>query len=212
MKAFAYLRTSSATNVGQDKDSDTRQRLAIQAYAANAGIEIAGEFYDAAVSGADPILSRPGFADMLATIQGNGVRTIIVENASRFARDLIVQETGYAFLRDQGVTLIAADDPDAFTNDTPTGRLIRQILGAVSEFEKANLVAKLRGARERKRRTTGRCEGPKQAPDAARSLAQSLHSEGKSLRAISAALAEQGHHAPSGKPYGPESIKRMLPR
>jgi hypothetical protein len=38
------------------------------------------------VSGADPIDTRPGFAAMLERIDGNGVRTIIVETASRFAR------------------------------------------------------------------------------------------------------------------------------
>ena len=32
---------------------------------------------------------------MLKAILGNGVRTILVETANRFARDLIVQETGY---------------------------------------------------------------------------------------------------------------------
>src|SRR5258708_1903270 len=113
-KAFAYLRTSSATNVGADKDSDKRQRAAIDAYASHAGIEIVGEFYDTNVKGADPITSRPGFAKMLAAIAGNGVRTILVESASRFARDLIVQETGFAYLSDLGITLIAVDDPDAF--------------------------------------------------------------------------------------------------
>ena len=39
---------------------------------------------------------RKGFAQMLERIAGNGVRTIIVETAPRFARDLIVQETGVA--------------------------------------------------------------------------------------------------------------------
>ena len=45
------------------------------------------EFYDAAVSGADPIQDRPGFAALLDRIEGNGVRTVIVEDASRFARE-----------------------------------------------------------------------------------------------------------------------------
>jgi hypothetical protein len=46
-------RTSSAANVGSDKDSDKRQREAIQRYAKSAGYEVVGEFFDAAVSGAD---------------------------------------------------------------------------------------------------------------------------------------------------------------
>src|SRR5687768_12500305 len=93
-RAVAYLRTSSAANVGADKDSEKRQRAAIQAYAKRAGIEILNEFYDAAVSGADHVNQRRGFAAMLERIDGNGVRTIIVETANRFARDLMVQEVG----------------------------------------------------------------------------------------------------------------------
>ena len=49
------------------------------------------------------------------------------------------------------IDLVAADSPTSFLDDTPTARLIRKrVLGAVSEFEKAMLVAKLKGARDRK--------------------------------------------------------------
>jgi len=81
------LRTSSSTNVGADKDSDKRQRAAIEAFAKHAGFEIVAELYDQAVSSADPIDARPAFAAMLEHIAGNGARTIIVETANRFARD-----------------------------------------------------------------------------------------------------------------------------
>jgi hypothetical protein len=77
--AIAYLRTSSAANVGTDKDSDKRQRAAIEVFAKRAGYELVDEFYDAAVSGADPIDMRPGFAAMLERIERNGVRTIIFQ-------------------------------------------------------------------------------------------------------------------------------------
>ena len=39
--------------------------------------------------------------------------------------------------------------------------MIRQVLSAVAEFEKAVLVLKLRAARVRIRKKTGRCEGAK---------------------------------------------------
>jgi hypothetical protein len=60
-------------------------------------------------------------------IAGNGVRTILVESAHRFARDLIVQETGWKMLRERGIELIAADSPNAFLDDTPTAIFIRQV-------------------------------------------------------------------------------------
>ncbi|MFC7694163.1 recombinase family protein [Paeniroseomonas aquatica] len=98
---------------------------------------------------------------MLAWCAEHDCRIIIVENASRFARDLIVQETGYQMLQQAGYTLVASDDPDAFTASTPTQDLIRQVLGAVAQFEKANLVAKLKAARDRKSAQLGRrIEGP----------------------------------------------------
>lgn len=209
-KAFAYMRTSSATNVGEDKDSLERQRVAIRTFAGHNGFEIVSEHYDPAVNGADQVYQRPAFAEMLTLIAGNGVRTIIVETASRFARDLIVQETGYAYLRDLGIGLVAADDPDAFTGDTPTQVLIRQILGAVSQFQKAELVAKLAAARARKRARGGHSDGPPPAPEAARMLAKRLRRKGLSLRAIAAKLAENGFLAPSGKSYGAQSVKVML--
>jgi DNA invertase Pin-like site-specific DNA recombinase len=215
-KAFAYLRTSSAANVGANKDSDKRQREAIEAFARRNGVEIVEVFYDAAVSGADPVAGRPGFAGMLERIAGNGVRTIIVETASRFAGDLMVQEIGHKMLRDLGIELIAADSPDAFNDDTPTSKLIRQVLGAVSEFEKAMLVAKLKGARDRKRRTGAKVEGRKSLEEthpAAVALARELARKRKqplSLRAISAALAEAGNVNERGKPYAAKSIAAML--
>ena len=40
------------------------------------------------------------------------------------------------------------DSPDAFLDDTPMAVLIRQVLGAVAQFEKASPVAKLAAARQ----------------------------------------------------------------
>jgi DNA invertase Pin-like site-specific DNA recombinase len=217
--AIAYLRTSSMANVGEDKDSAKRQREAIEAYAGTAGYAIVAEYSDDGVKGADPVDQRPGFAAMLERIAGNGVKTILVETASRFARDLITQETGWRLLRDAGIVLIAADSPDAFLDDTPTAVLIRQILGSVAQFEKAMLVSKLRGARQRMKRDTGqKVEGRKshleERPDVvalARTLARKKPKGGQlSLRAISAELAAQGFLNERSQPFHHKSVAAML--
>jgi DNA invertase Pin-like site-specific DNA recombinase len=215
VEAIGYMRTSSAANVGEGKDSEARQRKAIEGYANTAGMVIVEWYYDGAVKGADPIESRPGFAVLLARIAGNGVRTIIVETASRFARDLMVQEVGFAMLRDLGIALIAADSPSSFLDDGPTSKLIRQILGAVSEFDKAMTVAKLRGARDRVRRTKGKCEGRKSYAErdpALVALAREIKNRGGrvSLRQVSAELASKGFTTPSGVPYSASAVASML--
>lgn len=212
VKAVAYMRTSSATNVGEDKDSAARQRAAIEAFASAAGYEIAESdwFYDPAIKGSDDIDSRPGFANMLARIESNGVRCIIVETANRFARDLMVQEVGFARLTGQGITLIAADSPGAFLDDGPTSTLIRQILGAVAQFEKASLVAKLKAARMRKKQQTGKCGGRKSLAELRPSHVAAALAASGSLGEISRALAAQGMLMPNGKPYARAAIKSML--
>src|SRR5271165_174176 len=163
VKAVAYLRTSSAANVGADKDSEKRQRQAITAYAKTAKFEIAADdwFYDPAVSGADPIETRPGFNRLLDRIEGNGVRVVIIEDASRFARDLMTQELGILSLIKLGVRVVTASGDDLTDTSDPMKKAMRQIAGAFAELEKARLVAKLRGARERKRAKAGKCEGRK---------------------------------------------------
>src|SRR5262245_19395480 len=85
VQAVAYIRTSSAANVGTDKDSDKRQRVAIEGFAKRADFALVDESSDPGVSGADPIEVRPGFSALLDRIEGNGVCTVIVEDASRFA-------------------------------------------------------------------------------------------------------------------------------
>jgi hypothetical protein len=86
-----------------------------------------------------------------ARIARNGVCTIIAEMANRVARDLMVQEAGFAMLRDPGVTLNAADSPSSCLDDGPSPKLIRQIRGAVSEFDMAMIVAKPKGFGDRRR-------------------------------------------------------------
>jgi DNA invertase Pin-like site-specific DNA recombinase len=213
--AVAYYRTSSAANVGTDKDSQRRQAEAVEEYAKGRHV-LVESFYDAAVSGADPVDTRPGFGDLLAYCEAHGIAVVLVENASRFARDLAVQLTGHALLQAKGIELVPVDAPTYFTDPSPTAELVRQILGAVSQFEKAALVAKLRHSRDAKRASVGHCEGRKPVPGAvvaeARRLARRSPKTGRrrSLRAIAVELAKQGYFGPSGSPYHAGSIRHML--
>jgi DNA invertase Pin-like site-specific DNA recombinase len=220
VEAVAYLRTSSAANVGADKDSDKRQRAAIEGFAKRAGYIIVEQFNDAAVSGADPIESRPGFAALMDRIEGNGVRVVIVEDASRFARDLVTQELGVLALINRGVRVLTAGGDDLTDSGDPTRVMMRQIAGAFSEYEKARLVAKLKAARDRKRATGVKVEGrpshaeinPAMVIEAKRLRRRSPKGKQRSLREVAAALAERDYLNSAGKVFSAAAVKSMLER
>ncbi len=99
---------------------------------------------------------------MLERLLSNGARTIIVGSPDQFARGLMARLAGHDMLKARGVTLVAASALRHFVEDTPTAILVRQVLGAIAEFEKTTLVAKPWAARKRKRAATGeKVEGRK---------------------------------------------------
>jgi len=213
---FAYLRTSSAANI--DGDSPRRQSNAITGFAKSNGMEVTASFYDASVSGADAIEARPGFNALLTAIESNGVRIVVCEDASRFARSVIAQELGVLVLIKRGVTVLTASGENLTATDDPARVMMRQVAGSFAEYERARLVAKLKAARDRKRAETGRCEGRKPpSPELVREakrLARKSPKTGKrrSLRTISRELAVAGHNSPTGNPYSHEGIRQLLAR
>jgi DNA invertase Pin-like site-specific DNA recombinase len=144
-------------------DGFPRQRAAVNRYVKENGYQLLEEFSDAGVSGATDLDDRPGLAALLDRVESNGVKTVLIENASRLARDLMVQEVILGRFHEAGVRVIAADSGTdmSVADGDPTRTLIRQVLGAVAQFEKAVLVLKLRAARDRIRRKQGWCEGAK---------------------------------------------------
>ena len=216
-KAFGYLRTSGKGQIGND--GFPRQREAIASYAKSNRLELVQEFSDEAVSGTTDAMDRNGLTDLLVALKANGVRLVVVENATRLARDLMISEIILSEFRKIGVRVISADGDVDLTlgNDDPTGKLIRQILGAVSEWEKCALVQKLRASRLRLRRAGERCEGRKpygqnaeEKTVIARILA--LREERLSFVAIAAKLNADGVRSRSNKQWHATQVQRVLQR
>ena len=103
----------------------------------------------------------PAFAALFNRIDGNGVRVVLVEDATRFARDLMARELGIGVLIKLGMRVITATGDDLTETDDHMKVAMRQIAGAFSQLEKARLVAKLKAARDRKLAETGKCGGRK---------------------------------------------------
>ena len=157
-KAFAYLRVSGK---GQVKGGGfPRQLKAIREHAKAHGIRVVKIYREEGVSGTKDLENRPALLEMMQALHGNGVKLVLIEKLDRLARDLMIQETIIGDLRKYGFELVSVAEPD-LCRDDPTRKLMRQIFGAISEYEKTMIVIKLRGARQRKKARTGRCEGRK---------------------------------------------------
>jgi len=221
--AVSYLRVSGKSQI--DGDGFPRQRDRIAKWAKSNRHKIVGEFLDEGISGTSELSDRPGLAALLDRIESNGVRIVLVENATRWARDLMVQEVILEQFRKQGVQVIEVEGGNDLTVDSatdPTAKLIRQILGAVSEFDKNVIVLKLRAARERKRRNGGRCEGRKPfgwtpAEKSTLNYMQQVARKPRggqklSFAQIADTLNQAGHSTRSGKPWKRGTVHAILSR
>lgn len=156
MKAFVYLRVSGRDQI--DGDGFDRQLLACQTYASQHGIEVAEVFREKGVSGTKDLDDRPALSELFVALEENGIKTVIIEKLDRLARDLMVQEAIIKDFMQHEYMLISAYEPDLCSNE-PTRKLIRQVIGAISEYDKTMIVQRLRAARQRKKLRGERGEG-----------------------------------------------------
>lgn len=155
MNAVAYLRVSGKGQ--EDGDGFKRQRAAIEKYAAANHTTITQWFQDTQ-TGKDEWQDRPGWSAMMAAL--NGTRNIIVEKLDRVARAVLVQELILADLGKREVRLLTSAGDDT-SDESPERIMFRQLLAVFAAYERNTLTLKLRGARQRMKEATGRCEGRK---------------------------------------------------
>jgi len=211
-KAHAYLRVSGKGQV--EGDGFTRQLKAIREYAAAHDVKLGNVYREEGVSGTKESADRPAWLDLMTALHSNGVRVVIIEKLDRLARDLMVQETIIADLRKHGFELVSVAEPDLMAND-PTRILVRQMMGAVAQYEKSQIVLKLRGARMRKRAKEGRCEGRKPYGhfDGERAVIQrmnELRKTGMGFDRIAAELNAEGIKPRAGERWHGLVVNRIL--
>jgi DNA invertase Pin-like site-specific DNA recombinase len=213
-KAFAYLRVSGKGQI--DGDGFPRQLAAVKEYAKTHEIKIATVYREEGVSGTIEGMDRPTWAEMIVAILANGVSTILVESLGRLARELFVQEYILRDMEQRGITLISVTEPDLGSTD-PTRVMFRQILGAIHQYEKTMIVLKLRGARQRKRMSDGKCEGAKPYgfyPGEKRALQRitELRESGLGFDRVAAQLNSEGIKPRRGKQWWGMSVNQILNR
>jgi DNA invertase Pin-like site-specific DNA recombinase len=131
-----YVRNSTE----QQKADGTihTQIKSIQDYCNQKEWDIINTFMDEAVSGSTDFDGRRGFQNMIEFVKNNGnIKAVVIYKLDRLARDLIIQEKLLAELQVvYKLNIHSVNDPeDLFSND-PIRILLRQILGALSQYEK----------------------------------------------------------------------------
>ena len=230
MKIVGYVRVSTATQAEDGLGLDV-QKAALRTWSKANGHRLTSILSDEGISGAKELEDRPGLADALDMIRSGKAQGIVVPRLDRLARDLIVQETILAEIRRIGGEVFStspaeasylSDDPD-----DPSRKLIRQVLGAVSEYERSMVALRLRNGRRRKDQMGGYAWGAPAFGFDARDgdLVESqqeqltikriveLRAAGASLREICSILEAEGHRSKrAGTRWQPMAVKRVLDR
>lgn len=99
----------------------------------------------------------------------------------------------------------------------PTRILMRQLMGALAQYEKSQIVLKLRGARMRKQAAEGRCEGRKpfgrnEAEKSAIERMKALRADGLAFERIAERLNAEGVPNRTGRRWHGVVINRVKNR
>jgi DNA invertase Pin-like site-specific DNA recombinase len=207
------------------------QKATIRIWCKANGHKLVAIHADEGISGAKELEDRPGLADALDMIRSRKAQGIVVPRLDRLARDLIVQETILAEVRRIGGEVFSTSPAEAsyLTDDPddPSRKMIRQVLGAVSEYERSMVVLRLRNGRRRKAQMGGYASGapafgfePRdgdliESEDEQRTIKRiaELRASGASLREICSTLESEGHLSKRGRSsWQPMVVKRVLDR
>ena len=202
-RIVGYIRVSGDSQHGNDQDGAPRQKRTIEIWAKKNKKPITEWLEDLGVSGTLELAQRPALSKLLSILHPPGI--LVIEKWDRFARDLIAGELTFRMLAKDGWQVVSAETGEDLTaSETPIGIFMRQMQGAVAELDKRNIVARLRVARDQKRKATGRCEGRKPFDDVTtlkkiKSLSRKRDGKKPTLQSIADALNSAGIPTASGK-------------
>jgi len=147
-KVAGYIRVSTLTQA-EHGHGLAEQAETIREFCGANGYELVAVYEDAGVSGANGIEGREALPQLLADLEAGDFEGVVITRLDRLARDLMLQENILADVRKRAGELLSIAEPDLCSEDN-TRTLIRQIMGAVAEYEKKLIVARLAGGRKRK--------------------------------------------------------------
>ena len=222
MRTVAYLRVST-TKQADHGVSLAAQRAKVEAYASLYDLELVEIIEDAGASAKS--LDRDGLSralDMLTTGEADGLLVVKLDRLTRSVRDLDSLISRF-FSGDRWSLMSVGEQIDT---RTAAGRLVLNVLAAVSQWEREAVGERTKAAMAHKKAnreyTGGRVpygwtladDGVKllvnEAEQAVMTYAHELRSTGLSLRAVGARLADRGMTPKRGAKWHATSVKALL--
>ena len=217
---YGYLRVSTSRQSEEGISLDS-QRARIEAYCLAHGLELAGIWTDAGISGKSTH-NRPQLAAAMDECckAGGVLVTYSLSRLSRSVKDTIALSER---LQKSGCDLVSLSE--AIDTTTAAGRLMYQLMAVFSEFERAQISERVTAAMDHVRSQGGFLGetpyGFDKAGDKivanddeqeAIQLIQSLRDKGYSLRAIAAELDAEAIPAKKGGRWNPMTVRNILKR
>lgn len=225
MRLVGYARVSTDAQAERGLGLEVQEQ-GLRSWACRRGNRLIAIHRDEGVSGSEGLDGRRGLAAALRDVRkADG---LVVYRLDRLARDLIVQEQLLDEVRRSGrETFSVADGENGYLRDDPedpSRRLIRQVLGAVAEYERAMTRLRLKEGRARKAAEGGFAYGapPFGYKSVEGSLAPrddetetvcrmtQLRQQGASLREIVEVLDSESRPPRHGGTWHPETVRRVL--
>lgn len=210
------------SGTGQLKgDGPERQRETIRRFAESQHLDIVYEvFGNKSQSGSVDVEDRVDLVECLIECEERGVNLVLIEDYHRLGRDLLASELAARLFRDAGIQILCAAngiDLTAGGSEDPTAQFVRTVLAAAAQMDKDMTVLKLRVGRARKRKATGRCEGPlpfgeKEGERGALRVMLHMENIGYSTQDIVNNLNDQGFVTRNGHAWNRGSVWRILKR
>lgn len=227
MKVIAYVRVSSARQ--QEAYGPEIQEQDIARWAKAHGHKVIAWFGDA-ISGGSELTSREGWRKAATLVKDGIAEGIVVARLDRLARDVMVQEYLLRNLTDFGGVVLSARDSEnemlAGESKDPSRKMIRTILGAVSEYDREMTVDRLQAGRRAKAARGGYAHGalpygwasehgklvPVPIEQEALDEMTSLAEQGVSLSEIATVLTAKGYPTKRGGTWSSPTVSRILRR
>ena len=152
LRVVAYLRVSTQGQADNGYGLDNQEE-ACRDRAQTLGHELVAVLREEGVSGAKA--DRPVLAEALGMLKNKEADAVMVYRLDRLARDLVLQEILLnEILAAGGVLLSATAGEDELLADPqePTRKLLRQMMGAFAEYERALITLRLAAGRAAKRK------------------------------------------------------------